>query len=555
MTKRSKWAGATVVYRYGCPSWADLPDEAMRQLRLAHDLRNELVAIDKRHAELVAGIWGLHPEVAQAKAAVDDASAHVAQLVQATLAERQAARTTRPSTQAKTQITQARQALRDAKTAARAAKQAALEQMRPLFQQASQARRAAVKWLYGEYVQARGLHWATYNDVVAHHETAVRRIAEQRGQGQPADLRFHRWDGAGTLAVQLQRGAGQPQRTPDLLASGAGPWKNVARIVPWLRPEDWPKGRGPHRHGTAHLTLGRGQAMTLPIILHRPMPADADITDVRVTRRRVGAQHRLSVAVTMRLPAPPPKTTGVPVAVRLGWAAVKDPQTDGDGWVRVARIGCPDGLPEPPADIAGLLRRGYEDGRLTTVDVHASAEWAALLRRDDHIRSVRDDLLEELRPLVVQALAEDGMAERAGATAAEVTRWRSARRFAGLARRWPDDHPLAAKLEAWRRRDLHLWAFEAHERDQVVARRRAAYRLVAAWLADAASVIAMHGLDLARLRRTPAPEVEDTHQARRGRRQAWFAAPGELRAAVETAAHRRGVEVIHVTTDTGDQHA
>ncbi len=48
--KRSTWKGQTVVYRFGVPrrhdgQVVDLDDVAMAQLRAAHDLRNELVAV------------------------------------------------------------------------------------------------------------------------------------------------------------------------------------------------------------------------------------------------------------------------------------------------------------------------------------------------------------------------------------------------------------------------------------------------------------------------------------------------------------------------------
>lgn len=70
MVARSTWDGAMTVYRFGCPSWARLDDVGMEQLRLAHELRNELVAIEHRRQLLYHQARGRLLELRRARDAV-----------------------------------------------------------------------------------------------------------------------------------------------------------------------------------------------------------------------------------------------------------------------------------------------------------------------------------------------------------------------------------------------------------------------------------------------------------------------------------------------------
>lgn len=564
--KRSTWTGQTVVYRYGCPSWADLPPEGIEQLRLAHQLRNELVAVEYRYRELVGAIWGLCPDVEAAKAVVDEATSQIEQVAKATKDDRVVLRHTAATSRRKDELKGARQARRDAKAALKAAKDTAHATVKPLLAECARARYAALTEVRADSVE-RGLFWATGNDVLQCHDTAAKRIAEAWKAGAAARRRFRRWDGSGTLSTQVMWGRGKPPRTPAVLSSLDSPWRNVFRIesgpAAGLRIAE--VGRAsistnagaeasyPRRPQAAvWLRVAKGsEPISVPIVYHRPLPDDGDVTDVRLTRFRVGAQSRLAVCVTVRLPSPAPKVGGVPVSVVLGWSAV------GDGAVRVARLGSPFGtLPVPPPD-QPELREWLVPGD-GGVDVVVPSAVSLLWERDERIRSHRDELLDELRPLVVAAIETGAEVanprherdEVASAlTVADVVRWRSPRRFATLARLWPADHPLAVTLEAWRQRDRHLWEFEAHERRQLVDRRRDAYRKVAAWLADQASEILIDAPPLAVLKRVAPLGEEDTYQARAGRRQAQLGAPGDLRAAIVIAAARRGVKVIDTRTE------
>jgi hypothetical protein len=69
------------------------------------------------------------------------------------------------------------------------------------------------KQLDRRYCQDDDLYWGTYNDVVRNHRTAGQGIRRRRLDGKPAVQRHHRFDGTGTISVQLQRSAAMPPRS------------------------------------------------------------------------------------------------------------------------------------------------------------------------------------------------------------------------------------------------------------------------------------------------------------------------------------------------------
>ena len=159
-----------VTYRYGCPAWAELPAELVEELRLAHDLREELVD------------WEIAYD-REREAILRDASAQyrvAAEALDALLAPEQ----------------------RDWAAVAGARKEAA-----PLRKAASGQAGAVLKSLAGRrsrkgryhalrpgFCDADGaqLHWANWAIVEKAHEQARQAIVSRRASAQPAELHHHR---------------------------------------------------------------------------------------------------------------------------------------------------------------------------------------------------------------------------------------------------------------------------------------------------------------------------------------------------------------------------
>ena len=186
-----------------------------------HDLRNKLTEIELAYQEAVAAAWAAHPEVAAAQQRFDEAAAAVAVLEERARADRARNRTARLDPDAVAELKQARAARHAGRQEVAGLKERYYTSIEPVIVAADQVRVAAIKASYAEAVDG-GLYWATVNDVTAYHQARVARVTAKRQAGTAAQVRFSRWRGEATIAVQLQRRQGDPPRRPALLADTGG---------------------------------------------------------------------------------------------------------------------------------------------------------------------------------------------------------------------------------------------------------------------------------------------------------------------------------------------
>jgi hypothetical protein len=250
-------------------------------------------------------------------------------------------------------------------------------------------------------------------------------------------LRFSRWDGTGTITVQLQRKAADPPRTPQLLASGHGQWTNVVRIEPWIDPTEFSSlSRGEQRRagrGQVVMRVGDGH-VTIPIQIHRMLPADTDTARVRLTRTRtrIGAAYRLALTVTAKVPDTPRNDGVAGAAVHLGWRSRKDGSTRVGTIVAIEPLQVPHGLAEV------IETRG--DG--TWAEIVLPRSFRGSITQTESLRSTRDKNLDATRAKLHAWLTEHGRVdlpphpvtgEPQSVSAAGVAQWRSPARSATLA--------------------------------------------------------------------------------------------------------------------------
>lgn len=544
--KRSTFDGRITVFRYGAPAHVDIPETAMDQLRQANRLWNDLVEIHCRHEERVAAAWATRPEVAVSLdrlARVDARREEVA----AAIGKAKSRARSRDGVPAplKAEAKDLAAQRKEAKADVRACKDAAYDALKPVFTHLLGERNAAVKATYATHVQQAGLYWATYNAVVQNFDSAVRRLADRRKAGQPAEMRFHRFTGEGTWTVQLQRESGGPPRTWDTLASGESKWRGFVRIDEETLPHP---SRRTRPRTLISIRIGSTPDrqpvwFTVPVTLHRPIPADADITQVQITRVRVGTQYRLSVAFTARRPHVTPANRPGVVAVDLGW------RRRPDGGIRVAVWRGIHPQPTPAAPVpdwaAEWARSGPNGGELVI-----PASWLDEMTRLRDIQSLRDSKLDRIKTDLVGWFRDHPAAAAAlDVTATDIDRWRSANRFAALIRRWRDtrqdgDETMFAVAEAWRVQDRHLLEWVAHTTDQLTARRREVYRVFAAHLTATYGHLIVEDMVIPQItRREHRVEEADDYQTDIARGNARAAAPGLLRQTLETAAGAAGVAV------------
>ena len=349
-----------------------------------------------------------------------------------------------------------------------------------------------------------GLYWGTKQIV---------EDAAQRSRRSGREATFARWDGTGTIAVQIQwQATRHTGLTVDELLAGTD---RRARLV------------GAGRHRLLSLRIGStGETgrdplwATFPIVYHRDLPPEARIKWVCVVCRRVGTHFKWSAQFVLdglpeiTLPAP---TRGT-LAVDVGWRRL-------DGNSRVAVW----------VDDAGQKGELYLPADLPT-------RWAKV----EDLRSIRDKnfngALAALREWRGEATVPDWFRQ----ATTHLHAWRATARLAALSVRWRtqrfagDDAAFVA-LELWRRQDKHLLEWESHQRENVMRARREAYRLFARFAATYRRVV-VERLDLRDFAELPDGPEDPRATAARGRR--FQAGLSELLNSMADACLRSGSEWI-----------
>jgi hypothetical protein len=552
----------TIVYKIGILS--ELPPLMREEIFRAHLLRNKLVELELAHQANIAAIWATHPEVAEAQENKEKAEAAAEDLAAIISAKRQKARSAKTDPADMRELKKLREALKAARQDLRDKKSRAYALLKDEMEEEGRRLQAEVKAMYPEYID-KGLYWAVWNDVVAHHRTSVQMIKKKRREGQPADVQFHRFDGTGTIAVQLQRGAGDPPRLPGVLASGTGKWANVFQLAPWIPPEEFnqlthAEQRAAGR-GYARIRVGSGEQKALlqiPVRIHRMMPEGADIVMARITRFRIGRRYRSTLSVTARVPAPPMRVQGPLAAIHLGWRVLED------GAIRTAVIKGTTTLPGAwlmnPDKYSGPVVRGHG----TWSEIVIPPSWREVYKRPGEVRGQRDRNLDSLRAWLREHIEQHPGLEELLCAPAEVGRHRSPQFYGNLASVLqaagdageldPAAREAHEYLMAWRKQDWHLWDWEANERDQIIRRRDYAWQQVAAWICAEAALVVVDEWAVASLARAPRMGEEEDGAVQAARANRVLAAPGRLREYVVNAAGMRGVRIASPSVPVSKAH-
>ena len=549
-----------VVHRWDVR--APLPDAMIDEIFRAHKLRNKLVEFHKTYEAEVAEVWASHPEVALAQARVVETSAVVTATTEAIKAWRIKAGVKSAPKELSERLRFERSAQKAAKADLRELKATVMvevtEQLRSCRERERASRKAHYRVATGE-----GLYWASWNAVCDGFDTSVKLVGQKRAAGRPAEVRFQRWEGEGTISIQVASDSKCPHlRTPDNLRedSEVRRWQEVFALHNYPSHDWWECAsrsdiRRLARGGEVEVTWRFGQhdkaqVVRLPVAVGRELPPDAEIVAAQLTRRMVAGKEHATIAVTMRVPHPAPATGGRSI-VHLGWRAL------GGDHTRVAVV---EGVAPPPQELVAL---GVVKWHGHWGEVVAPPGWIDWDRRIDSIASIRSkgfDVHRDMLSAWIGAQASPPLVEFRGEleplTAASVARWGSPQRLAKLVASRPSWLPpdLFDVLEAWRKQDAHLWQWHASSAKRLAARRTDAWRKVARWVASSAAIVATDDWSIAELKEVPDITVTDDAQMQQARRQARIASPGILREQIERAAKARGAVVERPETQLQTHH-
>lgn len=372
--------------------------------------------------------------------------------------------------------------------------------------------------------------WGTYYSVEAEMKQALRRVLKS---GKTIALPL--WDGADPCDPQFVRKG----EYSDFVAVGIND-ANRHRTHDFMRiddpvlrenarPEERPRHRLAVRVGTDE--SGRGPVWARwPMQPDRPLPADAEVTGVKVICSHEARAERWRAHITIRTAEPPkgaPLGTGN-MSVDIGWRLV-------DGPLRVV-----DNVPMGRIRVACWRSESGERGEIVLSDRMVGA-----ITKADSLRSIRDRWFNETRVEFRKWLNARDVPEWLRKATARMEDWYSQNHLASLVIDWRNDESkhfdgawdAILALEIWRRQDAHLWHWECAQRNKSLAARKDFYRNQAAQLARRFGVLVLEDFDLRDTARIP-DVLEEPGLDRR--RIAKIAACGELRSCLEQAFFRRG---------------
>jgi len=495
------------IYRYGAKAPTGGLEAVRDQMRAAHRYRNALIEQERtRRAAVEAALVAMAPDLAATEQKLVAAEAAVEGAVTALKAAQGAARK-RIRPPALTGAVKEAKAARKALFAQRKAQRKALfasDAWKRRQEQIDAGDLAARKKLRADC----GVYWGTYL-FIEQSLTGARRGAPPK---------FRRWQGDGTCAVQLQGGASW-----DELASGTDMRLRLTRD-----PNCQRTGRRAGTRWIASVRVGtdpdtRGPVWaTVPVVLHRPVPADARVKWAYLKVRRVGVAEDWSLAL---------------VCSRDSWAR-DDVATTGAlgldvGWRLTPRgLRVAVGVDDQGERLEIMLR----DDKL--------AKWgkadAIESERDTRFNVARADLGSWLRRKDVTVPEWPEWLVEATSTLAQ---WRSQARLDVLVRRWrdarvPGDETIYPALVQWRERDRHLCNYAAGLRRDFARYRADVYRNAARAIARRYGTVVIERLDLRDFHVLPDAEQEAGPEAPRAyvRHAALHVLVQSLKEAVRTVA-------------------
>ena len=357
------------------------------------------------------------------------------------------------------------------------------------------------------------LYWGTYL------------IAEQAAEAAAGGFdkpKFHHFDGSGAVAVQIQKGM-----SVDRLLGGDD---NRARLLATPVPV-------PDRNGSPlpriRLRIGSDENKDpiwaeWPLIYHRNLPSNGSVKWLKVIRTKTATRTIWNLHVTLDVDIEEAKeVTGVPesvLALDLRW---KGDHFSGNLTLR-----------------AGEWTDGNERGAIMLDESVRGA-----LDKADSLQSIRDDNLNEIHPKLIGWAKREGLPEEHKERLSRIATWESQSRFAGLAIWWRDhriegDSDVFNMLDSWRKRDKHLWLYEAGTRRRALSRRQHHYRNIAARLAKTHTCLVVERIALDKLAKKP--EKDDPGQ-KKARKQRVDTAPSVLRRAFVDAFRNQGKKIFEVS--------
>jgi hypothetical protein len=513
---------STRVYEYGCGDeyygGFDGTELAIEQMRLANQLWNVLVELD-RYERTEYRRLTTDPDI---QAQIDKKEVDKEDLYTAIRRQKQLERTKRVSIPSAIteQLKQVRTDLKVLYTQ-NAAESARLKIANAPAIETLKAELAA-KICAATDPKTCGLIWTMIGPLKSSFKTAS---AKAKKDGTM--LRFHRFDGSGRIVVPFSNGlllsdahrsdeVGKFQIGTGLMSAHPRERRTLCRI--------------------AVSSINRKPVwLTLPVVFHRPLPADADIRSVSVLRSELAGKAHWKMCITVRTSAPKKVARTLACGIDIGWRKRSDGSIRVAYWVDENRE-CGE-LLFPGGDMAQFHKL---DDLKSIMDMHFNKITEALIAGFKTIQAVPEVIHEAFQ--FMDKWKSPGRLVRA------MNVW-SQNRFPGDDGLWDQIHywyygPNQKPDADWNGHK-HLFLWWVNLSDQLQRKRREQYRVFATGLTKKYGRVFIGDFDLRNVAETRSPEL-DTEYDQMARYQRTKAAPSVLRSAIENACIREGVRIQKV---------
>lgn len=388
-----------------------------------------------------------------------------------------------------------------------------------------------------------GLGGTHANQILRDFQAARKKLFADWKLGIQAQLRYHKFDGTGYFYYRFRR----PQKKRDgfsfheLDAKQNDGRDFTIKLLTALNRRGKNTGKPkkePRYELRAKLGGGNQKAnkfyCKFVLILHRSLPANAQIQNAQIIRNRVGNRFSYSVCFTVRESAPKSVKSKTAVGIDLNWREDKQKKT-----IEVATIAHEDGSPAQTIALPETIieKEDYINEKKSKMDA-SSTELGKEIKKYIKTMKLPDDHGKKKLWNSVVKLPDN-----------RTLSFETAFKVAGWATYEPGIFPKDARklLSEWRVKHGRTYQ-ECHNlRHKILGHRKDFYRQKAAGLVKTAKEIVLEEIDLSELAKY---RDRDDTLSKKARRNRVLAAPGEFRSIIEGTAKREGFRFIIVTRIT-----
>ncbi len=269
--------------------------------------------------------------------------------------------------------------------------------------------------------------------------------------------------------------------------------------------------------------------LTLPCVLHRPLPKNGLIRAADVLRERVATHWRWKLVIFVETSPDNvptiPKKSGL-IAIKIGW-------TKKENGLRVCYWSDEDG------NQGELLLSNY---------------FVLGMGRVDSIRSKRDLDFNQIRDRLVEwKKKNNSLPEWFKERTKTLSQWKSTVKLASMVVFWQKnrfvgDEDIFQAVESWRREDKHHYEYEANLRDRLMRQRRELYRVFAKNIVNNYSKVIMENYDLRPLVKRTKKGGKADELPKEARHDRVLASVSRLRMIIKNACKRENVIITEKDT-------